>query len=92
MAVEDSKEALTAHRVKVDDEGVSVLHGATRPLVLCDANLEGRVVGGVAVEDLLETVRSHTMSKKQDIRRQCRALQLLWILNGHLGSRRTWSL
>lgn len=52
MAVEDGEEALAAYRVKVDDEGVRVLHGAPGALVLGDADLEGGMVCGMTVEDL----------------------------------------
>lgn len=52
MAIEDGEEALAAYGVEIDDEGVGILHGTTGALVFRDADAEGGMVGGMAIEDL----------------------------------------
>jgi hypothetical protein len=52
MAIEDGEEALASYGVEIDDEGVGILHGTTRALVFGDADAEGGMVGGMAIEDL----------------------------------------
>jgi hypothetical protein len=49
MTVKDSEEALSANSGKVNHEGVSVLHGSARALVLGNTDLIRRVLSRMAV-------------------------------------------
>lgn len=58
MAIEYSEETLTANRVEVNDERMGIFHGSSSSLVLRYAHLEGRIFGGMPVQDLDKYYRS----------------------------------
>lgn len=58
MAIEYREETLTANRVEVNDERMGIFHGSSSSLVLRYAHLEGRIFGGMSVQDLDNCYRS----------------------------------
>ena len=52
VSIEDSKEALTANAVKVDDEGMRILHRSPGALFGRETNAKCGVIGGMTVQYL----------------------------------------
>jgi hypothetical protein len=52
MAVEDSEEALTPDRIKVDNKRMCIFHGTSTSLVLRHTERKGGMVGRYTIENL----------------------------------------